>query len=103
MTKISPMEKYDGQQPVAIEALDADRCQGEVIERLGAFRLGGPPTKVVRCSNAPYFVAVENQESKKDRLRGAMTLCLSCAEIMTKKYLPAGGVSLYVLMRSKSK
>lgn len=74
---------YTGQQPSDLEPVDSNQCQGEKIKST-PFRLGGPSTTVTRCEKEPYFVAFENAPGK-DKKRGAMSLCLECAQVMTKQ------------------
>jgi hypothetical protein len=51
---------------------DVERCQCEWTA--GSFMTLGP-RPVVRCDQRPTVIAVEKQESKKFRVRGAMSLC----------------------------
>lgn len=59
---------------------DLKRCQAE--HKTGSFMTLGPRTWV-RCDAVPVFLAVE-LVAAKDGQRGAMSLCLACAEVMLK-------------------
>lgn len=56
---------------------DLKRCQVEITETLGPFRMGGPPVKTERCKNKPIVVAIE-KEPGDDGRKGSMSICARC-------------------------
>lgn len=60
---------------------DFERCQAcPNVARHSPFSLGPMPTPV-RCDSRPVWLAVETKPGD-DGLRGSMTLCQPCAELM---------------------
>lgn len=84
---VAKNDVYFGLDPV-----DLRRCQGEFKLPQNPFRMCDPPPRWVRCDRIPVMVAIEAKSVRS--LRGAMTLCRSCADMCMKAkpgeiYLPA--------------
>lgn len=67
---------------IVLEPVDKDRCQAEYRE--GSFMTFGPRS-LKRCKNKPVWIAKANAPFE-DGQYGAMSLCMSCADIMEKKH-----------------
>ncbi len=62
---------------------DPKQCQAEKPNGHTFMTLGGRPG-TERCRNVPTAIAVENQPGA-DGLRGSMSLCDECREILVKQ------------------
>lgn len=59
--------------------VDLKRCQAE--KKLGAFQMGGDPSKRTRCNNIPSFIATKRLSEWTDSVKGAMSLCGECKKV----------------------
>jgi hypothetical protein len=61
---------------------DLERCQAEIIE--GSFMTLGPRSRS-RCEAVPTVVVTEKKPPEGSKLKGSMSLCASCKEVLIKQ------------------
>lgn len=61
---------------------DITRCQAEILQPTSFMTLG--PRGWQRCTNRPTYIATEVYPSAADGLRGKMSVCDTCAQILQK-------------------
>lgn len=64
--------------------VDYDRCQADVPNGYSFMTLGGQPGRE-RCREELAVIVSEDKPSKKDGLRGAMSLCKKCLAVFKKQ------------------
>jgi len=78
-----------------LEPVDVSRCQAERLE--GSFMTFGP-RKYIRCNNSPIYIATENIPRDSYGVRGCMSLCEKCVDIM-KASLGKDYASVQLILR----
>lgn len=64
---------------------DLVQCQAEKPSYTGwSFMTLGPPPKLIRCTNAPKWIAVEGPRDDAKK-RGSMSLCDECKKVCQKQ------------------
>lgn len=80
---------------------DFNRCQAfPNVARHSPFTLG-PMPKPVRCVSKPVWLAVETKAGE-DGLKGSMTLCQSCAELLLESRSMRERVQIQPILKDKS-